>query len=238
MTARKIPYQFQNAQGRSRAQNGAVMVKMTEELTPGGVATAVVLLSDEQFVGSLSWTPIETAMEIEVIDIIGTTQLDVDTRILVQWNHSFGGWVPLTPTAPGSSNLFIQAPVGGIPARVGTLLGLATCNIWSLGGTSRTISDTGDDIEVLNWGVTAACATGDRYGWASYYDGAWWIVSEDCADVSQSQLLTLTDGRSDGPGTPLSEETPSGVMVFYEQDAVFGDIEDLQVTGDPPPFYP
>ena len=78
--------------------------------------------------------------------------------------------------------VLIKAPSGGIPARSGTTLGSATCDVWGSSG-SNTIADAGWDIVVKNWGSDAACANGSRYGIAMYYDGCWWVHSEDCADA-------------------------------------------------------
>lgn len=144
------------------------------------------------------------------------------------------------PTSKPSGHRFIKAPSGGIPARAGTLLGKATCDVWNLGTTDQTISDTGKDIEVLNWGVTAACASGDRYGWASYYDGAWWIVSEDCGDTGVSGAMTLTSGEpTEGDGdTAASGEGTAGEIQIINNEPTPTDLIDFEVSGGAPPIIP
>jgi len=104
-------------------------------------------------------------------------------------------------TIPDVGQVLIKAPSGGIPQRVGTLLGSATCDVYQT-SSSGVISDSTENITVWNWGTTAACANGDRYGWAEYRHPIWYVVSEDCGDegtqVSASLSLSPADtGESD-----------------------------------------
>lgn len=86
----------------------------------------------------------------------------------------------------GSSEVkLIKAPSGGIPGRVGTLLGSATCDVWNEAANGQ-IQDSGEDILVDNWAKSAACKTGDRYGIAAQCNGGWYIVAEDCNDTGST----------------------------------------------------
>lgn len=122
------------------------------------------------------------------------------------------------------------------------MLGFATCEIWSRGGSGYNISaTTEDDIEVLNWGVTAACATGDRYGFAVWYDKAWWIVSEDCSDEDPAGTLLFVEGSPDeGDGdTGSSDAGSTGRWITIESGDLSSNLIDYQdATGGPPPEIP
>ena len=96
-------------------------------------------------------------------------------------------WARLLPF----SSLMIQAPSGGIPGRVGSLMGVATCTIIVRSTSTNQLSASTLAVKVHNWATSAACATGDRYGLANYIDGEWLISAEDCND----------EGSTVGPGT-------------------------------------
>lgn len=123
----------------------------------------------------------------------------------------------IVPNGAQAGARFIKAPSGGIPARVGTLLGYATCDVYSTGTTGYTISDTGANIEVVNWSKSAACVNGDRFGVAAYWSGRWWIVSEDCGDTSAgtgSAAMLRTGGTTD-------EDNNTGLTQTYDSAAAF-----------------
>jgi hypothetical protein len=92
---------------------------------------------------------------------------------------------------PTSQMKLVKAPSGGIPGRVGTLLGSVECDVWNESNTTEQIKDSTQNITVYNWATSAACATGDRYGIAGWCNGAWYIIAEDCND----------EGSTVGPGT-------------------------------------
>ena len=82
-------------------------------------------------------------------------------------------WGRYVTTTAGGSILF-KAPTGGIPPRVFTLLGSATCDVWDLGTTAKTISDSTTTVEVLNWAPDPVCVDGDRYRVAvHWYKNTW-----------------------------------------------------------------
>lgn len=89
----------------------------------------------------------------------------------------------------------IKAPSGGIPGRVGTLLGGEICDVWTEAATTQQIQDGGDNIKVYNWTTSAVCANGDRYGIAAWCNGAWYIISEDCNDGGTT-LEPVTGGSN------------------------------------------
>ena len=98
----------------------------------------------------------------------------------------------------GRSLKLIKAPSGGIPGRVGTLLGGVICDVWKEAATTQQIEDSGTDIKVMNWTTSAVCANGDRFGIAAWINGGWYVIAEDCNDEGS----TLEPGtRSSASGT-------------------------------------
>lgn len=96
-------------------------------------------------------------------------------------------WARLIPF----TTLMVEAPSGGIPGRVGSLMGTATCTILVRSTSTDQLSASTLAVKVYNWSTSSACATGDRYGLASVIDGKWFITAEDCND----------EGSTVGPGT-------------------------------------
>lgn len=116
------------------------------------------------------------------------------------------------PIMPGGGAArFVKAPSGGIPARVSSVLGEASCSVYKTGDDGLTLEDTGDDIDVVNWGVEAACVNGERYGVAVRWDGLWWIVSEDCADDQEGTVASrsLTVGTTAPSEAFATDPSPS-----------------------------
>ena len=87
---------------------------------------------------------------------------------------------------------FFKAPVGGIPAWAG-VLGKATCDYLKL-TAAETLVDSGDDMVVYNWGVTAACVTGKRIGVAVLIDSKWVFIAQDCSDegLGSTPIMMIT----------------------------------------------
>jgi len=86
----------------------------------------------------------------------------------------------------GGSTVLVQAPAGGIPARVGSICKSALCKIVTIAdsGSDVTLSISTDEIEVWNFIVQAVLSNGDRYGQATMQrDGRWWAISDDCHDT-------------------------------------------------------
>ncbi len=82
----------------------------------------------------------------------------------------------------GSSSqhgVIIKTPVGGIAARSGTTVSSASCDVFSIVGT--TLTDTGNNIDVFNISIFAVGAS--KYGLAKkeYATGKWVIDFEDCS---------------------------------------------------------
>ena len=99
------------------------------------------------------------------------------------------------------STLMIQAPSGGIPGRVGSLLGSATCTIIVRDSSTEQLAASTLSVKVLNWATSAACATGDRYGLADAIDGKWFVSAEDCNDDGS----TVSPGTSKGTGGTVTD---------------------------------
>lgn len=130
-------------------------------------------------------------------------------RVVVH-QDSWGDWYVSDSTA---SQVLIKAPSGGIPQRVGTLLGSATCDVYAA-SSSGVISDTTENITVWNWGTTAACANGDRYGWAEYRHPIWYVVSEDCGDEGGQVSASLSLSPADtGESTDFSTTSAASLFV-------------------------
>ncbi len=115
--------------------------------------------------------------------------------------------------------VLIKAPTGGIPQRVGTLMGSASCDVYAA-SSSGVISDTTENITVWNWGTTAACANGDRYGWAEYRHPLWWVVSEDCGDEG-SQINAPLSLISNDTSNAYSESITSSTLVLIPRTVTY-----------------
>lgn len=119
-----------------------------------------------------------------------------------------------------SGQVLIKAPSGGIPKRVGTLLGSASCDIYGA-TTSGVISDTGENITVWNWGTTAACSNGDRYGWAEYRSPLWYVVSEDCGDEGTQVSASLSLNPADTGEDDDFSTTTAGSLFVTPRNVVY-----------------
>ena len=116
----------------------------------------------------------------------------------------------------------VKAPSGGIPGRAGTILGSATCDVWTENATTDQIKDSTLDITVYNWTTSAVCANGDRYGLAGWCNGAWYIIAEDCNDegtttqpgTGGSTFNTVTDAVDTSTLTPASMVGESREITF------------------------
>jgi hypothetical protein len=103
--------------------------------------------------------------------------------------------------------LMIKAPAGGIPGRVGTLMGSASCAVWVSNTSNAQLSDSTLTLTVFNWARSAACATGDRYGLASVIDGRWRIVAEDCNDGGSVLAAASSASTATDVSNPIASET-------------------------------
>lgn len=90
---------------------------------------------------------------------------------LVRYAASAGGG--------GEHGVIIKTPAGGIAARSGTTVSYASCDVFSIVGT--TLTDTGNNIDVYNISISAVGAS--KYGLAKkeYASGKWVIDFEDCS---------------------------------------------------------
>lgn len=82
-----------------------------------------------------------------------------------------------TSSGSGTAGIYFVAPVGGIPARSGTTVGSATCNVWSRSGT--TIASAATTATIYNVSSTAVGAS--KYGWAAWDGSGYIVVVESCA---------------------------------------------------------
>lgn len=118
---------------------------------------------------------------------------------------------------PGMPLKLIKAPSDGIPGRIGTLLGSATCDVWVEPSGSDNIEDSGVNVMVMNWSVGAACANGDRYGIAGWCNNGWYVIAEDCADTGSEVNSFSTGTFNDIPDDFDDEITPpSSTGIFPE----------------------
>ena len=116
--------------------------------------------------------------------------------------------VPRMFTPTTSTMKLIKAPSGGIPGRVGTLLGGVICDVWKEAATTQQIEDSGQDIKVMNWTTSAVCVNGDRYGIAAWINGGWYVIAEDCNDEG----TTLEPGAGSGTGGTVGEAIDTGTL--------------------------
>jgi hypothetical protein len=79
----------------------------------------------------------------------------------------------------GEHGVIIKTPAGGIAARSGTTVSSASCDVFSIVGT--TLTDTGNNIDVFN--ISISSVGGSKYGLAKkeYATGKWVIDFEDCS---------------------------------------------------------
>lgn len=98
------------------------------------------------------------------------------TEIQYVWHQ------PPRMVTKGRSMKLIKAPSGGIPGRVGTLLGGVICDVWKEAASTQQIEDSGQQIKVMNWTTSSVCANGDRFGIAAWINGGWYVIAEDCND--------------------------------------------------------
>lgn len=107
------------------------------------------------------------------------------------------------------STLMIQAPAGGIPGRVGSLLGAATCTIVVRETSTEQLATSTLSVKVLNWATSTACATGDRYGLAEIIDGKWFVSAEDCNDEGS----TVQPGTGSSSGGKVTEAIDTSTLL-------------------------
>jgi len=74
--------------------------------------------------------------------------------------------------------VIIKTPVGGIAQRTGTTVSSASCDVFSIVGT--TLTDTTENIDVFN--ISLGAVAGEIFGTAKreYATGKWIIDLEDC----------------------------------------------------------
>jgi hypothetical protein len=111
--------------------------------------------------------------------------------------------------AKGRPLKLIKAPAGGIPGRVGTLLGGAICDVWKESVTTQQIEDSGDQLKVMNWATSPVCATGDRYGIAAWINGGWYVIAEDCNDEGSTVSPGTGGGTLPPPTNPIDPKVPT-----------------------------
>jgi hypothetical protein len=78
---------------------------------------------------------------------------------------------------PEITGIVIMTPTAGIPPRVGTSLGVASCEVYAI-TTGNELVPTGNSVVVLN--MTATPVEGDAYGQAKRVSGRWVIDVEEC----------------------------------------------------------
>jgi hypothetical protein len=132
--------------------------------------------------------------------------------------------VPRMFTPTTSTMKLIKAPSGGIPGRVGTLLGGVICDVWKEAATTQQIEDSGQDIKVMNWTTSAVCVNGDRYGIAAWINGGWYVIAEDCNDEGSTlQSVPMSSQFTDaGDAVDLSNQQVSIVSTVTEAGYTLG----------------
>ena len=118
----------------------------------------------------------------------------------------------------------IKAPSGGIPGRVGTLLGGVICDVWKESYTTQQIEDSDTDIKVMNWTTSAVCANGDRFGIAAWINGGWYVIAEDCNDEGSTlESVAITSAVSDaGDAVDLTNDSVTIASVVTDANYTLG----------------
>jgi hypothetical protein len=122
---------------------------------------------------------------------------------------------------PDATPILFKAPSGGVPKRVGTLAGSALCRVWGLNISTKQLEQQTREVTVRNWATSAACTNGDRYGWAQWHSGSWWVVSEDCGDSGSSTGGTAGSLSSFEVSDPVDTTTEPVLSVATVQDVPY-----------------
>lgn len=138
--------------------------------------------------------------------------------------YSVGKWNIIV--APNSKRKFVKGPDGGISGRIGLIPGVGTCDVWGLDENGMLVSK-GETITVINWAVSPVFSNGNRFGWVDYYDGAYWVVSEDCNDegTAATSSMSMTEGGAgeySTEGSATSNITFSWSYAFFDSDGFEG----------------
>jgi hypothetical protein len=107
---------------------------------------------------------------------INPNDLDFTPWMQCYWDSQAGRWVVVSPSQP-QGGIIIMTPTAGIPARVGTSLGVASCEVYAISAGNELVP-TGVSVSVLN--MTATPVEGDAYGQAKRVSGRWVIDVEEC----------------------------------------------------------
>jgi hypothetical protein len=188
---------------------------------------------------------------------IGFHQLTTGEQVCdVRWKIREACWFTVVtagaPVQPSTADrpdwddygvLVIKAPVGGIPARVGSMLGKASCDVFNNSSSDLQMVDSGENIEVHHMGKTAECVNGDRFGLAGwdYTMQKWMLLREYCDDSEAgpgSQPLTITDSTTDEAGlTSLIQTGGPWPLQVFDQPPVDPDDAGFQSgSGGTPPI--
>jgi hypothetical protein len=119
------------------------------------------------------------------------------------------------------TSYLIEAPSGGIPGRVGTLLGGAVCTVLVCDSGTEQIAASSVQVKVFNWSRQAACTEGDRYGMASWIDGRWQITAEDCNDTGSTVAPGTGGGTLPPPTNPIDPKVPTLITTSTFSNVTF-----------------
>lgn len=108
----------------------------------------------------------------------------------------------------------VKAPSGGIPGRVGTLLGSATCDVVTAATSNAQLATSSVQLTVYNWAKTSACKTGDRYGLAGLVNGRWMIAAEDCNDTGSTIQGASSGGTLSSVTSPIQTSSMPKLYSF------------------------
>jgi hypothetical protein len=118
--------------------------------------------------------PIVNDWEVELGDgpFVAIGEDDIATNCIRGFVAMGGGGTATRDT------IIVKTKVGGIPARSGTTIGAADCDVFEVVGT--TLTDAGYDVEVIN--ITTSTVGGGSYGVASreLNSDQWVLIVEEC----------------------------------------------------------
>jgi hypothetical protein len=159
--------------------DGAYLFNGQEPIEVGGFGIAhdgpvVRMICSDTIASGDSLAPIVNDWEVELGDgpFVAIGEDDIETNCIRGFVAMGGGGTATRDT------IIVKTKAGGIPARSGTTIGAADCDVFEVVGT--TLTDAGYDVEVIN--ITLGAVAGSVYGVASreLNSDQWVLVVEEC----------------------------------------------------------
>lgn len=136
---------------------------------------------------------------------------------------------------PGDNKLF-KAPTGGLPKATSTLASSTSCPVWERTPGVNVIrpADSGETINVLNWTPNVVAKDGYRFGIASYFSGAWFVIAEYCQEGSTGGGGGTTAGSSVA-SLAIEDYSSGGQIRGFESTSIVSTIDPVIIDYAVPP---